>query len=135
MYTCKLRPHHALCVRFFTGHGYSPEFAQNMAHTIARLNGGVEVQLCADADCICAACPNMQNGKCADSDKVTRYDSAVLKLCGLAPGQAISYDALRRLADECIILAGRMNEVCPDCEWRTLCLKSSEALRHQCNRL
>ena len=33
----KIRPHHGLCIAFFEGKGYSPEFVRHMEQTIANL--------------------------------------------------------------------------------------------------
>lgn len=121
MCTCNLRPHHALCTRFFTGHGYSPDFTRNMERVLGLLREGARVRIAAGADDLCAACPNLVGGACVCSGKVDRYDAAVSELCGLEPGQVIEYAHLRELVRERILAPGCLGEVCADCEWRELC--------------
>jgi len=51
----RLRGHHLICLQFFRGEGYSPEFVENLAHVItnATESGALVV---AGADRVCAAC-------------------------------------------------------------------------------
>ena len=77
----RLRPHHGLCIRHFTGKGYSPAFVENMARVIAGLRAAPEtdIELTAGADVLCASCPHNQSGWCASAPKPDRYDRAVLQ--------------------------------------------------------
>lgn len=120
----ELRPHHALCMRFFTGHGYSAEFTANMRAVISALERGAEVRICTGPDAICARCPNMQAGRCTSDGKVARYDAAVMALCGLRAGDVTTLDELHAAVERGVLRNGRLGEVCGDCEWSALCQSS-----------
>ena len=53
---------------------------------------GAKIQLHADTDEICSACPNNEKGCCSSFSLVEAYDNAVLELCGLENGQIMEFD-------------------------------------------
>lgn len=117
-----LRPHHALCIGFFRGKGYSDEFVENMAMVTRRLRAeDPSLSLRRTADAICRSCPNNCGGVCESADKVARYDDAVLRLTGLADGTQLHWSELRALARRHILEPGRLGEVCGDCQWFDIC--------------
>jgi len=117
----KLRPHHALCAQFFTGHGYSEQFVAHMRRTLDTLNRGASVTLVNGCDCICAGCPNNQNGVCETDEKVRAIDRRVLDATGLSFGDTLPWRDLCALAQERIIVLGALPSVCGGCEWIGLC--------------
>lgn len=118
----EIRPHHGLCAEFFVGKGYSGEFTENMVAVLKMLEGNdPQVVPKADTDLICGHCPNNVRGDCISSEKVLRYDKKVLELCGIAEGTALHWEEYRRLLREKIIRAGRLKEVCGDCQWIQIC--------------
>lgn len=120
--TVQIRPHHGLCAEFFRGEGYSGEFCQNMAEVLKTLNETDPiVSPKAAPDLICGHCPNNGNGVCSANEKVLRYDRKVLELCGIAEGTPLRWSEYRRLVREKIIEAGRLREVCGDCQWFGIC--------------
>lgn len=122
MSTCKLRPHHGLCIAFFEGKGYSAAFAENMKRVIAALEANdPEITLTDRTDVICAACPNDRGGVCESAEKVGRYDAAVLRLTGYACGDTLRWSAFRALVDGRILSPGLLGEVCGDCQWYGIC--------------
>ena len=116
-----LRPHHALCAQFFTGHGYSEAFTEHMRRTLGALNDGASVTLVNGCDCICAGCPNNRNGVCETDEKVNVIDCRTLDAAGLAFGDTLPWRDLCALAEEKIIAPGALPSVCGDCEWIDLC--------------
>lgn len=120
--TIEIRPHHGLCAEFFQGKGYSGEFTENMSAVLKMLaESDPQVVPKADTDLICGHCPNNNGECCTSAEKVMRYDKKVLELCGIAEGTALSWEEYRRLLREKIIEAGRLREVCGDCQWAVLC--------------
>lgn len=119
----RLRPHHALCIRHFTGHGYSPEFTENMTRLIARLNSGnhVMVQIIMHRDSLCVACPHDHDHLCATEEKVRAFDQATAAACGLRSGQWLSWQELCALVDKHIFEPQRFDAICSTCEWYSLC--------------
>lgn len=118
MCTFSLRAHHALCIQFFEGKGYSNEFAVHMRKIVDKLNADATVKITAGNDDICSKCPNLVNGICAAQEKVCRYDEKVMKLCGFSTGQELSVKDFLETARQNIIQAGKLSQVCGDCSWK-----------------
>lgn len=116
-----LRAHHGMCVAFFQGKGYSDEFTAHMAGIIRKLQSNPPVLLSVQTDGICAKCPNNHGGVCGTAEKVLAYDRQVLSMTGLSEGAVLPYAEFRRAVDENILLPGRREEICGDCQWSSLC--------------
>lgn len=126
MSSYNIRPHHGLCTAFFEGKGYSGDFVRNMANVIEMLEGDdPEIILTVGEDIICANCPNNRTHICDSSEKVVGYDNAVLEICGLFAGDVVRWSDFRDTAFDRIISAGRLPEVCGDCQWFNICGKES----------
>ena len=126
MSSCELRPHHALCVGFFQGKGYSEAFVENMASVIGALRASDPLlTLRSAADPLCGSCPHNRGGVCESADKVARYDAAVLQLLGLRDGAALRRSELSARVRERILAPGRLGEVCGDCQWYEICSQAA----------
>lgn len=119
----KLRAHHLLCLPNFIGEGYDDAFTANMAAQKRRLAEEGRFTLTWGADDICAACPNRCGADCVTQEKVARYDAAVCRLLGLVPNCRFDAAALEKRVREEIFRAGRLGEICGDCEWYPLCAR------------
>lgn len=120
----KLRAHHALCVRFFEGKGYSPEFIENLSCVVDTLRAGDPlIELTASEDIICSACPHNIDGVCETHDKVSCYDKAVLQAVRLQPGSTLHWSELSRLVKGEIFADGKMRKICGKCQWYDICGK------------
>lgn len=117
----ELRPHHALCTAYYTGHGYSEAFTKTMDETLAALESGANVRLVSGPDTLCAVCPNRQGTLCRSEEKVCRYDAAVLASCGWQTGTVLPYSEFRACTTRSILIPGRREHICGDCEWNALC--------------
>ena len=118
-----LRAHHGMCMRFFEGRGYSEAFTDRMRTVIATLSERPQtpVRLTASTDAICLRCPNNAGGTCTSSEKVRRYDEAVLSLCDLKAGDELPYAAFSERVKARILNQGLRETVCGDCEWDGVC--------------
>ena len=116
-----LRPHHALCAQFFIGKGYSEQFVEHMYTVLSELDRGAVVTLVDGCDAICAGCPNNKDGVCETDEKVRAIDRRALEAMELRFGDALPWRGLSALAKEKIVAAGKLNEVCRDCEWIGVC--------------
>ncbi len=123
MCNVKLRPHHVLCITFFEGKGYSEEFVEQMTRVIRELKKNPHIQLTQGEDQICAACPNNNEhqGKCFE--KASKYDKKVNELCKLSPDILIEWKLLHERVKRYILEAGKLSDVCGDCEWSSICMK------------
>ena len=118
----RLRPHHALCARFFVGKGYSEAFVENMRNILAALDGGeTAVTLTNGCDAICAACPHSNGGTCATEKKVRGIDQRAMEALGLRIGDTLPWRELCEIAEREIIRPGKLRDVCRDCEWIGIC--------------
>ena len=118
----KIRPHHGMCISFFRGEGYSNEFTSHMAKIVSELSADPLVEIISATDKLCKKCPNnMGGGICATEDKVTRYDKGVLDLCGISVGDVMPFSEFSSMVREKIILCGKREEICGDCEWSEIC--------------
>lgn len=114
----KLRPHHALCIHFFEGKGYSNEFTNHMSGVIGKLKEDTEIQITCESDDICSKCPNLKQGTCVTQEKVNRYDKKVMELCGFYSGQKLNAMDFLEIAKREIINKDKLKEVCGDCAWK-----------------
>ena len=112
-----LRPHHGLCLGFIEGKGYSGEFSRNMAAVLSELTQDTPIRLTDGNDTLCACCPN-RFAPCPDAGD---YDRRVLELCGLEPGQALTWGDFREAVVSRILAPGKLSAVCGDCRWAELC--------------
>lgn len=122
-----LRPHHALCIGFFEGMGYSDAFVAHMSAVIAELQAhDPAVRLVTHCDTLCAACPHNVGGVCESAEKVLRYDEQVLTHCGFAAGTVLRWTALRQAVRDRILRRELLHAVCGDCQWAEICAAKKE---------
>ena len=130
-----IRPHHALCARFFVGKGYSEQFTAHMYGILSALKeNGAVVTLTEDCDAICSGCPNNRNGVCETDAKVRAIDRRAIEEMGLHFGDTLPWRTLSENAAQRIILPGKLKAVCRDCEWIGLCTGMSEKTEAAENR-
>ncbi|MDE6832983.1 MAG: DUF1284 domain-containing protein [Ruminococcus sp.] len=112
----KIRPHHALCINFFIGKGYSNDFTENMNHVIENLHNNPLTEITIGKDMICSKCP------CTDcQEKAVSYDRKVIDFCGISGN--MSWNDLKKVVHEKIISTGKLHEICGDCQWFYICGK------------
>ncbi|MGN0622606.1 MAG: DUF1284 domain-containing protein [Oscillospiraceae bacterium] len=119
----RIRPHHALCIQFFEGKGYSEEFTENMTRLIGELEKNALVEIVCGSDVLCKKCPHCKDNGCESGEKTERYDRAVMELCGFCEGEILSAGEFLKAAEEKIIFAGKLEQVCSECAWSYICFK------------
>ncbi len=119
----RLRPHHALCIQKFTGHGYDDRFTEHMTEICETLRKFPETQINIISGCdeLCAACPHAHTGKCAALEKVETMDAQVVKALGVRPGGALPWAELAARARKNVFETDAFKEICGSCEWFDLC--------------
>lgn len=124
-----LRPHHLMCIQNFTGKGYDHEFIENMLSVIHKLEfgSGLKVKIIRGADDICSCCPNNNRGVCVYRDKVDKYDSLVLDVCGLKYQDIFEWDFIKNKVKKVILKPSNMKNICYRCEWLETCLSQNRA--------
>lgn len=120
-YQYKIRAHHGMCICFFEGKGYSNEFTRHMGEIIQKLDENPFVRISLQTDIICEKCPNNKQGICECAKKVAEYDRQVLLRCGLSEGTIIPFSDFKKMVYDNIILPGKREEICENCQWSSLC--------------
>lgn len=118
-----LRPHHLLCIRKFTGHGYNEAFTAHMKSVVSELTEEPETQITIAQGCddLCKKCPNNRSGVCDSPEKVDALDRAVLGACGFSYGEKIQWIRAADKARKEIFETERFNNICACCQWYELC--------------
>lgn len=117
----KIRAHHGMCIAFFRGKGYSNEFTAHMSEIIHKLDSNPTICIAVQTDVLCSKCPNNLQGLCDTESKVGEYDRQVLERCGLSDGMIMPYADFKRAVYENILLRGKREEICGNCQWSTIC--------------
>lgn len=120
-YRFEIRAHHGMCLAFFRGKGYSPEFVANMTKIKSSIKDNPLVKIVNHTEDICAFCPHNQAGKCDSFQKVLDYDNKVLQLCGLKSGDIIPFSEFENLVKEKILAPGNREKICGNCQWTDIC--------------
>lgn len=120
-YQYKIRPHHGMCMAFFKGKGYSNEFTAHLGKMIKDLENNPIVCITSQTDAICIKCPHNLHGICEAEKKVNGYDREVLKRCRFKDGDVMPYLDFKKAVYEEILLSGKREEICGDCQWNDLC--------------
>ncbi len=121
-----LRPHHALCIQKFTGHGYDDRFTEHMTQVCRTLRDfpETEVTVASGCDDLCSACPNNREGSCSTLQKVETMDAATLRALSLRPGDTVPWQTMASAARAKIFSTDEFTHICGSCEWYGLCLKT-----------
>jgi len=95
----RLRGHHLICLQFFQGEGYSPQFVENLNRVIQKASSGTPIAVVEGADDVCVACPHIDDGRCAhkpDSENTIRLlDEMALGLLGVEPYQSVNWNQMK----------------------------------------
>ena len=120
--TLSLRGHHLICLHFFCGEGYSPDFAEHLRSILERAeNRGIEV--CSGADDVCRRCPHLFEEQCRYNkqaeDDIREMDQMALELLGLSTGMAAEWSAIGEKLP--LIFPAWNAACCADCDWKWAC--------------
>lgn len=123
-----IRPHHMLCLQFFEGKGYSPEFVDNMLDLKEKLdNENPVVKIVTGADSICRKCPNFIDGKCKNEDDILKHDKRVYAQAAGIEQEVRWNDICKVIYDE-IIHKEKVKHVCVQCKWSDICFNKAVRL-------
>ena len=123
-----LRAHHGMCLSFFEGKGYSDGFTAHMQMIQDQMKENPNLTIVAEADDICSHCPNLKNGQCESLHLVYTYDKKVLEMCGLKEEVKITWKMFSNLIREKILILGKRDEICGECEWAEICRKKERKM-------
>ena len=112
-----LRPHHLLCTQGYSGHGYSPEFVENMDRVVDRLRNGDDlIKITYSTDELCSKCPNKLGEDCCETqDKVKWFDDRVVEYFDIEEKEYHYREIIKEIDDK---MTGEMMDViCSECSW------------------
>jgi hypothetical protein len=121
----KLRGHHLVCLHFFKGEGYSPEYVENLREILKRAEAGEEIEVSSGVDDVCRMCPNLKGEICfyrEDAEAgIREMDMAALLLIGTRSNDKVLWlDTQKRLPN---IFPEWSRKYCKVCGWRGVCEK------------
>lgn len=122
MFNFKIRAHHAMCLQFFCGKGYSSPFVENMKYISKALSKNPLIMVVDYGDDICSECPNYARDEiCTSQEKVSTYDSKVLQLCSIKGGSIMYWNDFLNAVNKHIISVHKRSAICGDCQWNEIC--------------
>lgn len=119
-----IRGHHLLCIQGFRGLGYNDEFVSKMKMVTGTLAGNHDqiIQVVAEPDIICQACPHNKEGcqkNCSQDDHISLRDKKILARLGLAEYDRKTYGEILNLIKERIPVQD-LATLCHSCPWISL---------------
>ena len=147
-HTICLRPHHLLCLQTFVGHGYSPEFTVHMTYVKTLLDADPHalIALVNGPDDLCGHCPNCVDNTCT-SPKPALFDQLVVQKLNLHNSQDAATNekakvpitstgllesttpmTIHGIPTTLRMTTQLLDECCPGCEWKELCVEVCQAL-------
>jgi uncharacterized protein len=126
-----LRGHHLVCLHFFKGEGYSPEYRGNIRKILRRAEAGENIDIASGADDVCRLCPNLKGDIClytANSEAgIKEMDITALKLLGLKKREHVLWLNLQKKLPD--VFPEWSKKYCKICGWRSVCEKQEKFFR------
>lgn len=124
----KLRGHHLICLHFFSGEGYNPEFISNLREIIKQVEAGGDIEVYPGPDDVCKKCPNLKEERCLydqnSEDGIKKMDIKAIKLLKMEPNIRVKWiDIIEKIPE---IFNEWSIEYCNNCYWRKVCEKAAE---------
>lgn len=119
----KLRGHHLICLHFYRGEGYSPDYVEHLNKIVRRAQGGEEIEVVSGADDVCQACPYLKDSRCCHKEgadeEVHALDRAALDFHQITPGDRVLWPDL----SEKVMKTSKewFDSFCSGCDWFDLC--------------
>jgi len=118
----RLRGHHLICLHFFNGEGYNPEFIENLRNVLEKTRSG-DVEISPGADDICDGCPHLKQFMCRyteDADEgIREMDKRALELLKESEGSKVRWHEIRTRIPK--LFYSWYNSYCNVCGWKRTC--------------
>jgi uncharacterized protein len=123
----KLRGHHLICLHFFHGEGYNPEFVTNLRKIIKRAIAGKDIAVQSGPDDVCKRCPYLRNSICSFNegaeDEIREMDTTALALLQVTTGSRVKWsEMIEKIPD---IFDRWSRTYCRMCDWKNACEKDA----------
>jgi hypothetical protein len=117
-----LRGHHLICLHFFRGEGYNPEFVENLVSVLKKADV-TPIKVVRGVDDVCTKCPHKANDKCLygenSDEEIREMDKRALELLMVEEYDEIKWnDIVEELPS---IFGSWYASYCSSCEWRGAC--------------
>jgi hypothetical protein len=124
----RLRGHHLICLHFFLGEGYKPEFIENLKEVLKRAEAGEEIEIPAGADDICRECPYLKDTICLydknAEDEIREMDRTATALLGLENKEKVKWMDIKKKIPG--VFKKWAKRYCEECDWRRVCEKNKD---------
>lgn len=119
----KLRGHHLVCLHYYQGKGYAPDFVEKLTALISRAETGEEIEVVLGADDVCRTCPNLSNGQCAHKEgaeqEIRTLDEMARSFLAVDAGDQVSWQELKNKVGSAP--EDWFASFCKGCDWLSLC--------------
>jgi|WetSurSiteA1Bulk_404760.scaffolds.fasta_scaffold35259_2 uncharacterized protein len=119
----KLRGHHLICLHFFHGEGYSPEFVTSLHELLRKAFAGEEIAVQSGPDDVCEMCPHLRVGACSydkgADDEIREMDKTALALLRIKTGSRVRWSEMEEKIPG--IFSQWSGTYCRMCDWRNAC--------------
>jgi uncharacterized protein len=127
----RLRGHHLICLHFFSGESFPPEFAENLRAIVQNAEAGKTVNVCMGPDDICIRCPYLQDETCLynkDADEEVRnMDRTAQALLNAEAGEEIHWQDMKEKVPGVFAVWSEL--YCNGCDWKQICEENREFSR------
>ncbi len=124
----KLRGHHLVCLHFYRGEGYSPEYVEHLWKVVKRAENGEKIEVISGADDVCQVCPYLKDEHCGHKDEadeeIRKLDQRALDFLKVNLGDHVAWEDLRKK----VLSAPKswFESFCGGCDWFALCNRIRE---------
>jgi hypothetical protein len=127
MLPIKLRGHHFICLHFFTGKGYNPEFIENLKEILLRTQSGENLEVCSGVDDVCNMCPFLKDRKCSHykhaESEIQKMDRDAMEFLRIQLAMKVTwFDIEKRVKG---IFKKWAAKYCENCNWQSVCEKTA----------
>jgi len=119
----KLRGHHLICLHFFQGEGYSPNFVEQLNDVMRRARAGEPIVVVQGSDSVCIHCPHLSGTICRSTgtsdSEIREMDENALDLLAVKAGALVLWEEIERKIFA--VFPAWYRSYCGACEWRSAC--------------
>lgn len=123
----QFRGHHLICLHFFQGKGYHPEFIENLTRLLEKAQDGDTIEVHSGPDDVCNKCPYLRNRRCSFSDnaeaEIQEMDRTALELLQINTNEQLHWAHLKEKIPG--IFEKWAEKYCTSCSWKAVCTVSN----------
>ncbi|MGB4505375.1 MAG: DUF1284 domain-containing protein [Syntrophaceticus sp.] len=121
----KLRGHHLICLHYYRGEGYSPDYVEHLWKVVKRAKDGEVIEIVSGADDVCQACPYLKGEHCEHKEgadeEIRKLDQAALNFLEVTYGDQVLWQDLQ--AKVMAAPKSWFDSFCAGCDWFELCTR------------